>query len=373
MGTSRGDRFVSNVKNEFLRFNDLKPGTSPIAYWSLLLTYAIGLLVLLLLNNLVPTNFGLISELPGALFLAALAFLLIPASALALRRISETHFAQRLLDRISNFQTRNLLGAKLIRALAWILLGLLVFVCLVWINPWLTLAAILILTAIPAAGAKVDLPRATLPNQPPTPPSGPSAQRPPSLPTLNNSAVAAAPPQTLGAPTAQARLRAGLPKPSKPLFSRVGFWLSVALALLIVLFYLFPSMAQRIDIPTLDFEPTATVSESPAAAPTETPPASPEPTPSETPTPSASPTATPTETPPLDASVSGSVDTQSDDDDLVVVPAPGVDESDADLLDPRFRFCTHAIAAGYGPYVYGVDPEYAWYNDRDRDGIVCER
>lgn len=42
-------------------------------------------------------------------------------------------------------------------------------------------------------------------------------------------------------------------------------------------------------------------------------------------------------------------------------------------LDPRFRYCTHAIAAGYGPYVNGKDPEYSWYNDRDGDGIVCER
>ena len=42
-------------------------------------------------------------------------------------------------------------------------------------------------------------------------------------------------------------------------------------------------------------------------------------------------------------------------------------------LDPRFPFCTSAIAAGYGPYVKGVDPAYAWYRDGDGDGIVCER
>ncbi|GGS68207.1 thermonuclease family protein [Nonomuraea spiralis] len=41
--------------------------------------------------------------------------------------------------------------------------------------------------------------------------------------------------------------------------------------------------------------------------------------------------------------------------------------------DPRFRTCAEANAAGYGPYRRGVDPEYAWYQDRDGDGIVCER
>jgi hypothetical protein len=41
-------------------------------------------------------------------------------------------------------------------------------------------------------------------------------------------------------------------------------------------------------------------------------------------------------------------------------------------LDPRFGTCTAAIAAGYGPYVRGVDPEYDWYVDRDGDGVVCE-
>ena len=40
--------------------------------------------------------------------------------------------------------------------------------------------------------------------------------------------------------------------------------------------------------------------------------------------------------------------------------------------DPRFDFCYHAIAAGYGPYHRGADPEYDWYTDSDSDGIVCE-
>ncbi|MFM7694144.1 MAG: excalibur calcium-binding domain-containing protein [Actinomycetota bacterium] len=40
--------------------------------------------------------------------------------------------------------------------------------------------------------------------------------------------------------------------------------------------------------------------------------------------------------------------------------------------DPRFGSCREAKAAGYGPYVSGRDPEYAWYRDGDGDGTVCE-
>jgi hypothetical protein len=44
----------------------------------------------------------------------------------------------------------------------------------------------------------------------------------------------------------------------------------------------------------------------------------------------------------------------------------------APSVDPRFRTCAAAKRAGYGPYRRGVDPEYAWYQDRDDDGTVCE-
>ncbi|GAA3226860.1 lamin tail domain-containing protein [Actinocorallia longicatena] len=40
--------------------------------------------------------------------------------------------------------------------------------------------------------------------------------------------------------------------------------------------------------------------------------------------------------------------------------------------DPRFSTCTEAKASGYGPYYQGSDPEYYWYQDRDKDGVVCE-
>lgn len=40
--------------------------------------------------------------------------------------------------------------------------------------------------------------------------------------------------------------------------------------------------------------------------------------------------------------------------------------------DPRFSTCKQAKAHGYGPYYRGKDPEYGWYIDSDRDGVVCE-
>lgn len=43
------------------------------------------------------------------------------------------------------------------------------------------------------------------------------------------------------------------------------------------------------------------------------------------------------------------------------------------VTDPRFGTCKEANAAGYGPYRRGIDPEYAWYRDRNGDGLVCER
>lgn len=52
--------------------------------------------------------------------------------------------------------------------------------------------------------------------------------------------------------------------------------------------------------------------------------------------------------------------------------APTTTATPADTLDPRFPSCKAAKAAGYGPYIEGVDPEYNWYRDGDGDGIVCE-
>ena len=83
----------------------------------------------------------------------------------------------------------------------------------------------------------------------------------------------------------------------------------------------------------------ATVVTTPKPTATATP--SPSPTKTATPSPSPTQTATPTPTP-------------------------------TENLDPRFSSCRAAKEAGYGPYVKGVDPEYAWYRDGDNDGTVCE-
>jgi len=38
----------------------------------------------------------------------------------------------------------------------------------------------------------------------------------------------------------------------------------------------------------------------------------------------------------------------------------------------QYESCTEAIAADGGNYLFGIDPEYRWYEDRDGDGVVCE-
>jgi micrococcal nuclease len=40
--------------------------------------------------------------------------------------------------------------------------------------------------------------------------------------------------------------------------------------------------------------------------------------------------------------------------------------------DRRYDTCSKAVDAGLGPYRRGVDGEYGWYADGDRDGLVCE-
>ena len=58
-------------------------------------------------------------------------------------------------------------------------------------------------------------------------------------------------------------------------------------------------------------------------------------------------------------------------------PAPKPSKSSTSpptaTLDPQFRTCGEANDAGYGPYSQGSDPECDWYQDRDHDGLVCER
>lgn len=65
-----------------------------------------------------------------------------------------------------------------------------------------------------------------------------------------------------------------------------------------------------------------------------------------------------------------------DDDDGIGCekpkPAPEPEPEPEPETDPRFGTCGEAIAAGYGPYYRGQDPEYSWYRDSDSDGVVCE-
>jgi hypothetical protein len=56
---------------------------------------------------------------------------------------------------------------------------------------------------------------------------------------------------------------------------------------------------------------------------------------------------------------------------VVIGGAPPAPVSDG-VLDPDYGTCAIARANGAGPYISGVDPEYEWYTDRDKDGMVCE-
>lgn len=61
-----------------------------------------------------------------------------------------------------------------------------------------------------------------------------------------------------------------------------------------------------------------------------------------------------------------------------IAAAPTTDEPEtADAptrrtRDPNYGTCKNARAHNAGPYIRGQDPEYAYYKDRDHDGIVCE-
>lgn len=60
-----------------------------------------------------------------------------------------------------------------------------------------------------------------------------------------------------------------------------------------------------------------------------------------------------------------SLDSKPSPSSTVAPPSNGV--------DPKFASCAEALRNGYkGPYKKGVDPEYAFYDDRDGDGLVCE-
>jgi hypothetical protein len=125
-----------------------------------------------------------------------------------------------------------------------------------------------------------------------------------------------------------------------PIYKQGIFWFAVSVAVFICLGTLIPSLNKQPEINS----PVVTNSETPSA-------------------PSSEPAPTVTRTVPQTATATPSS-----------IPAEGVTEqSETSALDPRFNTCGEANAAGYGPYVSGVNPEYDWYIDRDKDGIDCER
>lgn len=54
------------------------------------------------------------------------------------------------------------------------------------------------------------------------------------------------------------------------------------------------------------------------------------------------------------------------------VPAPIPAPAPANGSAVDYGTCAKAKAAGGGPYVRGTDPEYEFYRDSDKDGVVCE-
>lgn len=357
MSSSRSDRIYSNLRNEFLRFNDLKPSTKPLPFWILFLAFSAALVVPLIFANLLPESAKFGVRLFGAIYLAASAFLVIPGTALFLRRYSDLLIFQRLIKRLEDFQWRNLIGAKVAKFAGWMLVVAIVLFA-AWVNSGVTALALILLAAFPSANKQLEQPRSKL---------MPSA---PSLPTLARSGppVSPVPSAAFSAPNPTAAYRSDLVAPSKDLTSRVGFWVSSVFALLIFFLAMFPNALSNLETPTFFEEPQQSSSPSPSSTPAPS---------SESPSVSATtPQEAVTESPPTSVLVDRGVGGGNDDDEagLVVVPLTSDDEVvEADLLDPRFRYCTHAIAAGYGPYYAGIDPEYGWYFDRDGDGIVCER
>lgn len=351
------NRFIRLSSNEFFRFNDLRPGTSRRPFWFFVSCLAF-LWLLLFLTRWALTQQELdIAESVLQLTLATAAFFAIPISALFIRRLSDAQGLSPLVVSLLALRNNGALGTIALSAIgAFVALALL----FVWNSaPLITLIVLTVLALLPSQiSGQPKLPRTNSPSQfapPPklgVPPTGfnPSSQAPPPGPATKNINVSNG---------------NNPPEPSKKLAQRAGFWISVLLFLL-VLFAPFQdkvreSVSELFDSPSP--EPTPLVIETETPVPTESPTVSP--------LTSSEPIEEPVDSQSDD--VSGGVAVSDDDDDsLIVVPLNG-DDADVSNLDPRFRYCTHAIGAGYGPYYYGIDPEYAWYNDRDRDGIVCER
>lgn len=356
MSGGRSDRLFSNLKNEFLRFNDLKPGSAPFPFWTLIGAYCLVLLILEIVGQWASIQSDMVGRVIFTLGDATAAFLVIPTAALFLRRYSDTGVIRSLMDRLLAFQKRNLIPARVVSAFLW-LVGVIILLASWALNRFLAMAVLLLLAAIPSVNKSTLAPKSeVVPNRPSLP----------SLTTVNGSSsppgksATISPAENFIPPSSAARLRAQLVKPSKSLLSRVGFWLSLVMVGLSILGAWLPSTFENLRV-----EETV-----PVGSATTTGDLKPYPSPNP-------PPSTASATPKMADSSNSSGATSGDKsthDDGGVMPAPSTEITlIEEQLDPRFRYCTHAIAAGYGPYYYGIDPEYSWYNDRDGDGIVCER
>lgn len=351
---SKLDVFFGLVRSEFLSYSDLHGRSRPSGFWSLAGSFAAYLFSLLAIDSLVLVQV-LSGEILGVVFwvlAAPLVITLVPLISAWFRRANDTQPVRRFDAWINNFSSNSRISQRVIQVVVVLVLALIAAALALNFMPALV-ATLLIIAALPSdAVVQRKGPNASRSTTALLPPPPPSSTFTPSAPPVFAPVAASYPPSFAG--TNQS--------PSKDLKKRVWFWISVLVALLLVLLALFPTLFSDIEKSFKRVtQPNQTVQ------PIESP------TPSETPT--VVPSETPTETPTGDSgSVGGSVGESDGDDDLVVVPvAPGGDETDESGLDPRFRYCTHAIGGGYGPYYNGVDPEYAWYNDRDGDGAVCER
>jgi hypothetical protein len=54
-------------------------------------------------------------------------------------------------------------------------------------------------------------------------------------------------------------------------------------------------------------------------------------------------------------------------------PSPQTTPSPEQTADPRYDTCKEANDHGHWDYTRGMDAEYDWYEDRDNDGVACER
>jgi len=342
------NRFLRTSSNEFFRFNDLKPGTSPRSWWYSVIWLVFILLLVAVIERVPGMLSGQLSLASEVIANSVILFLVIPVSSLYLRRLSDSTLLKPVFNVWFSMRASSTGGA-----VAFWLLGLAIaaIVIFIWnfLPFWVSLF-LLGLTLFPGQGiAKQPASALRVSSVLPAPPSLSSTTipSPPLPPSLNK--------QQQFAPRE-------LVEPSKRLFQRGGFWLSVLLALTAFLLPFQDEIEKILDQPqVVDVEETPTPT--PTVTVTET----------QTPTPSAQPSESPSavvDQPGIQGDLSGGSSTQ---DDGVVVIVPGSDEEVERDLDPRFKYCTHAIASGYGPYYYGIDPEYSWYNDRDRDGIVCER